>query len=330
MSITIKVTVRHTEHANMDSLPLRFGLHYLTDTEVELSECEDRGIDYRDKARHHYDGYLRDPQKPLSKGLFGHFIVVDSQSTGRWTLITAWRDGDSDAEFFLSQTLRNLREDGTLNPETLLRMHPLYLKGEVNSSAALVKFLAKDMAKDDIARLVESEKRSRIETEKVLAEISRAKQDTLEANAREAMAKSVAYEAIEAVEGLEKITASLEQDNQAKDEEIRLLKERETKRYAQEETQAQAQQSTATLSTLDTLVRVDENVSHRGSNCTVITLGDGSKRYLKKVTFDPSGVVTARVKSMLHKRVRTTCWDPIQEPGKWSRQGYFRNIYQLD
>ena len=32
---------------------------------------------------------------------------------------------------------------------------------------------------------------------------------------------------------------------------------------------------------------------------------------------------------VLLKKVKTSCWDPIREPGKWSSQGYFRNVYEL-
>ena len=39
--------------------------------------------------------------------------------------------------------------------------------------------------------------------------------------------------------------------------------------------------------------------------------------------------ITAKAKSLVGKKVKTSCWDPIGETGKWTRQGYFRNIYEV-
>ena len=57
--------------------------------------------------------------------------------------------------------------------------------------------------------------------------------------------------------------------------------------------------------------------------------GDGVRLYMKTITFDSYLSVTAKAKTLVGKKVRTSCWDPIREPGKWSSQGYFRNVYAL-
>jgi hypothetical protein len=57
-------------------------------------------------------------------------------------------------------------------------------------------------------------------------------------------------------------------------------------------------------------------------------MGDGSQRHMKTSTFDPTGVVTKKALSLVGRRVRISCWDPIGQPGKWSSQGYFRNVYE--
>jgi len=57
---------------------------------------------------------------------------------------------------------------------------------------------------------------------------------------------------------------------------------------------------------------------------------DGTLRHMKTSTFDPYGDVTMKAKSLEGRRVRTSCWDPIGQPGKWSSQGYFRNIYACE
>jgi hypothetical protein len=57
-------------------------------------------------------------------------------------------------------------------------------------------------------------------------------------------------------------------------------------------------------------------------------MADGTQRHMKTTTFDRDGSITRKAKELVGSRVRTTCWDPIGSPGKWSRQGYFRNIYE--
>jgi len=72
---------------------------------------------------------------------------------------------------------------------------------------------------------------------------------------------------------------------------------------------------------------VEENILHRGSHCTRLTMSDGRKWYMKTKTFDRPGAVTLKAKTLIGKKVRITSWDPIGSPGKWSSQGYFRNLY---
>jgi hypothetical protein len=76
------------------------------------------------------------------------------------------------------------------------------------------------------------------------------------------------------------------------------------------------------------LLAVKEGVMIRGSSCTVLELDDGSKRHMKTSTFDRDGSITKKANELVGSRICTTCWDPIGSPGKWSQQGYFRNIYE--
>ncbi len=323
MTSTMHVAVRAKDHANMDSLPIRFGIHFSMDVETQLFDCKDLGVDDRYKDRHHFEARIRHPGNPSAEPMLGHFVLADKFGNGKWTLVTAWRGEDRDTESYLSNTLRQLRVDGMLTPEMLLKMHPHYLKGEINNSAALVAFLAKSLAQEDIAKIRASEQKAKLDTETALAEIAKAKEETRVALGRAANASAVANEAIAIVE-VQEVTIQKQAD------EITQLREREQKRLQAEEARALNDNSTATLSKPDTLMNVDLNVPHHGSSCTVITLGDKTKRYLKTATFDRNGAVTARAQKLIGKRVRTTCWDPIYDPGKWSSKGYFRDIYELD
>jgi hypothetical protein len=90
---------------------------------------------------------------------------------------------------------------------------------------------------------------------------------------------------------------------------------------------AENEKSVAILSEPDALVSIKENQIVRGSACTVLVMGDGSQRHMKTSTFDPDGAITQKAKTLVGSRIRTTCWDPKGSPGRWSSQGYFRNIY---
>jgi hypothetical protein len=78
----------------------------------------------------------------------------------------------------------------------------------------------------------------------------------------------------------------------------------------------------------DMLIDVD-TVTHHGSECTRLTLGDGTHKYMKLSTWDKNDNVTSKAKNLIGKHVRTTCWNPIGST-KWSDMGYFKNIYEVE
>jgi len=77
------------------------------------------------------------------------------------------------------------------------------------------------------------------------------------------------------------------------------------------------------------LVAVNEGIIHSNSECTELIFEDGDKRWMKIQTFDRDGLITKKAKSLLNQHVYITCWDPIDEPLKWTRLGYFRNIHKV-
>jgi len=105
--------------------------------------------------------------------------------------------------------------------------------------------------------------------------------------------------------------------------------EEELNEFRAQEQIANSEGSTQTLEREKILVAVNTEVNHRGSSCTELVMEDGVRLYMKTITFDRDLSVTAKAKTLVGKKVRTSCWDPIREPGKWSSQGYFRNVYAL-
>ena len=210
----LKVLVVAREHANLDSLPLRFGIHFSVDTDVEIYDYTDLGVDDRYSDRHHYEGYIRNPSDTEQQGLFGHFVIAYRQRGNYWALVTAWRNSNKEDEYYLSRTISNLREDGILNSSMLQLMHPYYMKGEINTSASLIGYLSKTLAQDEIAKAKVSEERARVDTERALKEMKFAREEA-EAAKREAdRTRSVAIEAIEVVETLSVRVTNAEQGEQ--------------------------------------------------------------------------------------------------------------------
>jgi len=107
-------------------------------------------------------------------------------------------------------------------------------------------------------------------------------------------------------------------------------REQEDARLTKAAEAAKGQGNDLLLSRAQKLVKVEEGVTYRGSKCTQLVMEDETSRYMKVATFDRGGVVTARAKSFEGMRVQLSCWDPKDEPGKWSSQGYFRDVYLVD
>jgi hypothetical protein len=319
----ITVSVLRGSHANCDSLPLRFGMHFGADQKLDLEVIKDLGRDPGYPDRFHVEARFRDPTMPDAKEHRGHFVLGENPRDRLPSLVTVW-SGDRDTEWGLSNTMTALRKDGFVTVEHLLEMHPLYLAGKVTDSVGLMKYLSSSIAKKDIERFERVASQAREETALAIKNLEAAREDAELARNKAERMKKVAIEAICAVEGLE--VESTKQKEQISQLEAR-IKEGET-RYKMETLAAGRDSSVATLSSPDTLVAVNEKVMVRGSACTVLVMADGSQRHMKTATFDRDGSITKKAKELVGSRVRTTCWDPIGSPGKWSRQGYFRNIYE--
>lgn len=76
------------------------------------------------------------------------------------------------------------------------------------------------------------------------------------------------------------------------------------------------------------LRKINEQVLHKNSICTKLIFDDGDVRWIKVETFDVDGAVTRKATTLLNCLVYITSWDPIEEPLKWTKLGYFRNIYR--
>ena len=119
--------------------------------------------------------------------------------------------------------------------------------------------------------------------------------------------------------------------NRAKRAELELQTVKdELDRYRNIELEAEKEGDTQVLAKAKVLLEVNENVIRGPSSCTELVMDDNTRLYMKTSTFDPHLTITAIAKSLVGKKVKTSCWDPLNEPGKWSNRGYFRNVYELN
>jgi uracil-DNA glycosylase len=105
--------------------------------------------------------------------------------------------------------------------------------------------------------------------------------------------------------------------------------DKELEQFRSQQIIAKKHESTQTLERMKTLLAVNTEVNHRGSLCTELVMKDGTRLYTKTSTFDKNLSVTNKAKSLIGLKVKTSCWNPINKPRKWSNQGYFRNVYEL-
>jgi hypothetical protein len=303
------------DHANCDSLPLRYGIHFECDTILPLRRTRFLYADYQFSDRLHIEAEFDSADGSPTTG---HFVIGTNRRYGHPVVITVWRH-DLDTETRLSEVMKLLRTRGFLTPKDLLVLHPLYVSGEITSHADLIQQLALKMSASRVAEMEVEAKSAAQLADKAIAELESAKREA-------EIARQVALEASYLVDELQEKNMTLSSENV----ELKAELEAERQRYKLEQTEANKERSQATLSSPDKLVEVREQQIYRGSSCTILIMDDGKQHHMKTSTFDPYSEVTKKAKSLLGRRVRISCWDPIGQPGKWSSQGYFRNIYAAE
>jgi hypothetical protein len=328
-TLPTRAYVRQKEHANMDSFPFRFGLHFKRDLILDVFDVTGWRRDDQFGDRFHVEASFRNPDlpKPVHRG---HFVLLERTLP---EVVTVWRTDDVTTETYLSELIRNLRRDRFVTTDDLLKLHPEHVNGVLRTAAQLFARLVTDRTEAERTRLEAAEKRSQADAQRLLDELAYAKRAAVAAEERAQQeasgrqraerdrheAEQVAYSQIQTANELQ--TAVAQRDAQIARLQKDLMDER---RAARDEGMRVVIAEQA-----DTLVEVNEDVLHKGSSCTELVIGDGSRLYMKTATFDRLGRVTAKAKGLKGQRVKTTCWDPYEKPGYWSKQRYFRNLYAI-
>lgn len=338
----ILLHIDSSKHANLDSFPFRYGFTFRTSERIKLSPVNgktfNRKRDAKYRDRYHVDAKFINPNSGNIES--GHFVIVEDNNAKIDRIATVWRvSGDVRTETHLSEVIRKLRESGFITVEDILKMNPLYISGSLRTHADLIQYLAKESSSDEILELKKIAKLADERAEQLLSELDSTKEELKKVkkdnqditNKNNELHESIEFEIYareEAEESAIRESASRIEAEARADVAEQKLAEYEVQAYKSEQSIANSSSSNPTISESHILLTVDQDIMHRGSLCTRLTLGDGSNLYMKTSTFDKDLLVTKKAKSLEGKNVRTTCWDPISQPGKWSSQGYFRNIYE--
>ena len=315
---TILADVVAHEHANLDSFPFRYGFTYPRTTQIELFNCRNHKWQIED-IRFEVDADFVTPEGNRETG---HFIVMFTQYKNP-KVVTVWKN-DQESEFFISKLLTSMRKKGKISTRQLIDMNPLYKAGEANTFEDLARIIAarefepaKKLELERLGRIAKSE--ARLEFRKLVSQL-----ETEKKRAEEAVSQLKVV-----VDNERQQRERVESENEALAKKLG-IKEGELKSYISELNKMRRTRSGHNLN-LDegaVLVAVNRGVIHRGSKCTELVFSNGVRKYMKISTFDRDLSVTAKAQKLIGEVVKTTSWDPVREPGKWSRQGYFMNVYQ--
>ena len=219
-----------------------------------------------------------------------------------------------ETEIHLSSLLSSLRKENKITPQKLIELHPYYVSGEANTFEKLAKRLySKDISNQELEKIKnEAKKQAEQDYSETLLELEKENERI----------RNIANEAVKGMTEAGEILGKKEKENKKlRDEIIRLNNEKK---------QGKLKGNNVVVAASQILEKVETNVLYRGSINTVLTFKDGSIKTIKISTFDKDLQVTKKAKSLIGKKVKTTSWDPIKEPGKWSSQGYFRQIYEVE
>ena len=166
----IKIYIKADEHANLDSLPFRYGFYYPKNAVVDVSECQDwqrcpESSDGKSEKKFRVKGSLVSPD---GVKVSGQLILVDNRSQ-HLKLVSIW-PMDNPTENNLSDRLRYLREKGKLTPERTIRLYPYYRDGKANTVDDLLAaftevFSEENLDSDELKSEIKDEMKQTVEVQ---------------------------------------------------------------------------------------------------------------------------------------------------------------------
>ena len=153
----INVLIKCDNHANLDSLPLRYGFTYQPDLgfkskKLRLFDLGEMVVDPDFSNRRHVLASFEDDNGEIRRGHFilvrnGDFMSSDFINTvpkSQIFVVTVWpeyQNFNEEKELQLSNTLRDMREKKQVTVSDLIEMHPYYLEGRIWTHGDLISVL---------------------------------------------------------------------------------------------------------------------------------------------------------------------------------------------
>lgn len=148
---TVQVFIAATEHANQDSLPLRYGFYFKNDSWVDIKRTSEPSRN-KQEDNIEFTGEIMDHDGISHEG---YFVIRAFKND--YKLVTTFNKKIK-TEHELSKVLQYLRISGRITCDWLVKKSPMYAKGKLNTHAAIVEALAEDISAKDKASLTEAYK----------------------------------------------------------------------------------------------------------------------------------------------------------------------------
>ena len=298
----LDVAVLSSEHANCDSLPLRYGMHFQSDAVVTLKRVELSRKPQFKQDRVALDAYFDDS---TGTEQFGHFIIGERSGFNKPVLITVWRH-DANTEEHLSDVMSSLRKRGTLSPAALIELHPEYLNGSLRTNDDLVLLLATRMSMEQVKQMRE-----------VVAATVKSTNETI------AKREAELARATQVTEELKVVIIGKDQELDQASEEIR-KRDEEIARLQRKSLMVPDGNVVVTDSNVATINDVTEGVQGRNNQRAIILhMSDGTNRANNwDRDYDSRLKLALALKG---RKVRTDVWNKPGTNYKW--ENWFKNIY---
>ena len=158
------IYVKQNEHANLHSLPFRFGFYFNTNQKLDIFECTDWSNQTNNDGAETTQVIAKFKN---NKGEIccGKFTLINNKAQ-HYKLVTVWEPQDRHTEKYLSDLLRSLCEEKILSSDDLVKLHPFYKDGEATTTTGLIGAITKIFPGKEVAsQEIESEVNKQI-TEK--------------------------------------------------------------------------------------------------------------------------------------------------------------------
>ncbi|XDZ71159.1 DUF5710 domain-containing protein [Alphaproteobacteria bacterium LSUCC0744] len=351
------VDVVQNQHANLDSFPFRYGIHFSKTTALKLFDCSNYEWEIYERKFKVTASFIGNDGK-IERGSFVLFIT-DFPNPRVGTIIRE----DTKTEFFLSELLRSLRVNGKVSTNDFLDWHPLYLSGEANTfeklsllyaakskhpiSAETADLIAeaKSQASDSYETLLEEKEReiARLKLEKENAEgiaeemfeiyestereLDVTNKKLLETETEKNKIKTIAEKAVLGLHERNSTITKQKAELAKKNAEIEVFNARLIK-LAQQHPQYDG--SKVEISTVGLLERVEKRkrVKSNGEEvaCVFLQFAAGLPERKMDEVFDPQDLIFEKAKKLVGEQVVTITWRPeIFRSTHW-----FRDIFLWD